>query len=1022
MGLAKEFMSKIGDGFDQVDARPDSFREVLTKGDEKPNSSIPDGEELIMGVLVTKEIPLNHDIITIKQPYGLDILLSDFFSTADFAIYVDNENGAAQGWYIKEDQKFALDVKSGTVTIKENTYRLNEGDVFYIDEELFVKSTALESWFSMKFNILYDELQIFVKSKQPLPAVDRYNRRNRDISQRRLIGDPTLPFEEQSYSAFDFPSMDVNIRGSHYNSSTSDAQNSASWSVLGAGDFAYLNTKTFISGDEEDAINNVRLTFGRESEESDLLGPLNARRFEFGDVSTARLQVSGGSNQEQGVYISNKPSNVISNRNTTVFRGDAQPGWDVELYRNDRILAFQTVSETGQYEFQDVELFSGDNEFKIVLLGPQGEVQELTESIPVNSNSYAAGRDYYELSVSRNNEITYRANDFEQPQDGELHIVGRYEKGLTDNLTVTTGIQSRDEGDERRNYVEAGVSTALNDVFLDFNTAYEATESEMGAELVARKSINRHALRGSVFASTDGFQPGTNDEQNPITLQTELSVNGPLQNFFGLKNNYGLTQSYDKRSDGSHNLDLGASMSTRLKRVVLNNRLNYEQNKDATGVNDDFLRYIFNARGFYKGGFMRFTGNYDISPDAKLRQLFASYNYPFSKTLDGLFEIEHDLDPSRTEFTSSLNWKADKATISPRISVDTEDVVQASVNVRFGVAHNPVTNDTSIFNQRLSNAGGVAARIFVDANGNGLFDDGEELVEGAELNAVQVKKEGFSDENGIAFIPNLPRGRITDIKVDPSSLADPYWMPNYEGLSLRPRPGKVKELDFPLVVSGEIDGTIYFVSDGGEKTPARQFKVHLIAPWGDLVKTTSTAYDGFYILGEIPPGIYYLVVDYKDAENTGYMTPPPQRVELKPDGTTIFGNDILLNKGDAVPFKFTSDIEPTGRKNRRVLQATGDSKVSIRLGPFKSKLSATLNMYKFKRSGLGRNIPVTSPLSGLERSTEDHLFWINTGFSSPEIESAQEVCQNLKEKSINCEVNVHTDAYNDNSESDASKG
>ena len=79
-------------------------------------------------------------------------------------------------------------------------------------------------------------------------------------------------------------------------------------------------------------------------------------------------------------------------------------------------------------------------------------------------------------------------------------------------------------------------------------------------------------------------------------------------------------------------------------------------------------------------------------------------------------------------------------------------------------------------------------------------------------------------------------------------------------------------------------------------------------------------------------------------------------------------------------------------------------------------------MYKFKRSGLGRNIPVTSPLSGLERSTEDHLFWINTGFSSPEIESAQEVCQNLKEKSINCEVNVHTDAYNDNSESDADKG
>ena len=1014
IGLAKEFVNRIGDGFDQTDARPENIRNILTQGVAQPNSSIPDGEELIMGALTSsKKIPLNNDIITIKQPYGLDILLADFFSSADFAIRVDNENGTAKGWFIRQDQTFALDINANTVTIKGQAFSLNKGDAFILDGELYAKSPAIEAWFGLDFDIKYNELQILIESEQDLPAVERFNRRNRDFSLQKFSSDPTLPFEEVNYRAFDIPFLDVNIRGTHFDSAASDPQTSLDWSLIGAGDFAYFNTRTFLAGDEEDTLTTLRLTFERESEENDLLGPLRARRFSFGDVNTTRLQLSGGSNQEQGIRITNTPSTRLTNRNTTVFRGDAQPDWDAELYRGDRLVAFQTVGEDGQYEFLDVELFAGSNPFTILLLGPQGEIQEIKENIPVRNNDLNTGRQFYDVSVSRNDEVTFERNVAEQEQDGEPHIVARYDIGLSNATSLFTGFQSRDEGDARRNYIEAGVNTKIGDTFLDLNTAYEENDGELAAEITARRRFGSTSLRGNIFASTEGFQPGPNNETNPIQFETNFFLDGRLNNFFGLRANYGLSQDLQVFADSSHDFDLGANISTRYKNLIFNNNLTFEQLRDNTGNTEDFVRYILNARGLYKGGFFRLSGNYDLVPEAQLIQLFASYNYPFSPKLDGLFEIEHDLDPSVTEFVSSLNWKADKATISPRLSYDTDETLQASVNVRFGVGHNPTTRETGIFNQRLSTTGGVSARVFLDANGNGILDDGEELIEGAELDAVQAQKSSLSDENGIAFIPDLPRGRITDIKIDTASLEDPYWIPNYDGISLRPRPGVVKEIEFPIVVSGEIDGTVYFQKDS-KNTPARQFKLHLIAPWGEIVQTTSTAFDGFYIFGEIPPGVYYIIADYDDLTQTKYDGPPPQRVELKPDGTTIFGNDIYLTQGPATPYQFTSDIEPTSRKNKRVLQNTGDNYANIRLGPFKSKLAATLNLYTFKRNKntLNQPIEILSKIGDLKRTPEDQLFWVDTNFQNSEISTAQDLCKSLQNLKVPCEINIHTNAYN----------
>ncbi|GEM_PF-4950295 len=1010
MGLAKEFVTRIGSGLDQAEGRS---QEILNPALADANR-IPNGEELILQLVAgPKKIALNFDIIAIKQSYGMDVLLEDFFGAVDFPIFVDQDDGTAEGWYIRENQIFALDMPNGKVVINGTEYPIENGEAFELDGDIYAQSTALEKWFNLKFLYNYEELRVQILSEQPLPAEERAARQKKNAGIYTSRNDPTLPYEELEYSALGIPFFDVNLRGSYFKREDSDARKRASYSVIGAGDVAYLTGRAYVSGDDDTPISTVRLSFEKDSLEPDLLGPLKAKYFSFGDIDPTRLEISSNSPQEQGVRVTNADKDSSNGLNTTFFRGDAQPGWDVELYRDDRLLANQTIEDNGQYEFLDIPLFAGENNFRIVLYGPQGEIRERVESVPVNSDTFANQGTTYDVSLTRANEVTYEAEDFERPQDGTPVLNARFNRSLGKNISGFAGLSTRDEGDQRRYYLESGLNTYVADTFLDLNLGYEASESEFGAEAIARRNFGAHSARASLFAATDGFQPAPLDEINPTVLRANLNLNGPAKGFFDYNANYAANARYQEFASGNSATDLDATYSTRLRNLILNNSLSYRNLDNLNGTSDDTLLYTTNLRGYYKGGFYRLASNYNITPDSRLQSLFASYNYPFTRDISGLAEVEHFVDPSRTELTGTMNWKTDQATISPRFSIDTDKTIQAALNVRFGVGYNPTTNDVDLFNQRLTNTGGVSASIFLDANGNGIYDENEELIEGAQLNAVQASRKAFSDSKGVAFIPDLPQGRITDIKIDRETLYDPFYISSNPGISLRPRPGVVKELQFPIVVAGEMDGNVNFIEDEEQKTPARQFKMSLIAPWGEVIQSTYTAYDGFYVFTDIPPGIYYLVTDYKIAKRANYQMPSPELLVFKPDGTTVYDQNFDLVEGTPISYSFDSDIEPQSRKNPKVLQKIGKTSASMRIGPFASRIAAGVNMLKLKRAKtyIRQSIEVLDPLESLSRDPDDKKFWIRAETARNSIEDVEQACRSLAQFEIPCQVNIYTHAY-----------
>jgi hypothetical protein len=113
-----------------------------------------------------------------------------------------------------------------------------------------------------------------------------------------------------------------------------------------------------------------------------------------------------------------------------------------------------------------------------------------------------------------------------------------------------------------------------------------------------------------------------------------------------------------------------------------------------------------------------------------------------------------------------------------------------------------------------------------------------------------------------------------------------------------PRPGHSIRLDFPIFVSGEIDGTVYVERDGKQFGAGRVI-VELLDSGGNVIKTETTAYDGFFIISKIPLGEYRLRISPTQLDGLGLQADRIERFAIDADELFVNGLDFVLR--DARP-------------------------------------------------------------------------------------------------------------------------
>lgn len=1008
LSVAKQFVSRVDRGFSEADSYMEQVRRA--GGGAGEDVDIPDGSFLLFRPRIGADKPyiLDRDIVGFKEGMDAYLSLRDLFAMAGFAINVDAQGGRAEGWFIRENRSFLLDIDAGTVTAADRQYEVRPDDILREEDDIYVLGAALGQWFDAAITPRFSSQYLDIVTKQKWPVEERLDRENLVLSRGGRLPPPSLPRYDKPYEVAQVPNAVVSLGHSYRDPGNNGGRTShrSRYSVLATGDVAKMTGEAFIGGNDDQSVENVRLNFSRDSDKPEFLGALKARRFEFGDVTPVRLPLTGNSAQELGARVTNRETNAPPQFSTTEFTGNAEPDWDVELYRNDQLIAFETVDENGRYNFQDIELFMGDNTFRLVFYGPQGEIREEEEHLFVDPSRFEGGEGTYDVSLTMNDEQTYRYREPVNPDKGTPHLVASYQKTLNRGLSMTSGLRARQEEDEQKLYLTGGLSAVVGESLVDMNTAVDES-GEAALELVGRRRFGRHDARSSLQVNTDGYSPDT-DNEDPRVLLGSVSLRGPLNPYIGQRLSYNLSSRYFEQSSGNNRFELDNSLSTRIGRTNYSHNIGYDRRDNEDGV-EERLRGAFSARGSMGKTRWRSIAGYELSPETELESLLLDLSRKMTKNLSARFELEHNVRPSLTTGTMSLNWLTDYAVISPRLEIDSENEVFASMNMRFGVTRDPHSGDIVVTNRPVAQRGGVSARVYLDRDGDYRYTEGiDEFLEGVTVKAVHSGGNAPTNEDGIAFLYDLQSNRLTDIEIERGTFDDPFWIPAFEGISVRPRPGSVTEVDFPVHISGEIDGTVYITDRAGDRRPAKGVQLSLYDVEGEKVQESGAAFDGFYLFSQIPPGTYYIVVDGDDAKSLGAARPVPQKVTFDYNGTIIYGHDIYLTSNEEdVPFTIAPDLADFKARHPHIdMDDIRPGTLVLNLGAYHSRLMMAVIWYRLQsRYGdiVGPNsvmVPPSQSFSSVDG--ERHVLRVRIEDSAPE--QALKKCRALAARGLSCGV------------------
>ncbi len=1029
--LAKRFAAQVGEGLATAEEGL-SGKSAQQIALEKNFKNINDGEMMILIVLLREasnyrgsQHGLQDPITAIKQGKSAFLSFSDFNFVAGYPIKIDVDKGTADGWYMQEDQPFRLDINNNTVQLGDRTETFAPEDIIVEPDGFYIRSAVLDQWFNLQSLVDVQGQRIELITNQPFPTQERINRlRRRGQAVTRSVPEqPRVNIEPEQFTT---PRADVSLTQEYQkpgNNSTAEDRLSSRYSVLTSNQNFGYETSGFFSGTlasntDSEVLDQVRLNFRKESENNDLLGPLKAKIYEFNDLTPVYISGTGSSSIERGFRVSNQGQR-FSVDTSTVIDGDAQPGWDVELYRNSAFLGGQTVGEDGRFSFDNVQLFSGDNRFRIVYFGEQGEEREEERIITVLPNLVGDIKGFYNLSLTQRDEITYRSGDYGSEDKGTPRLVGLYSRRAGDNLTLRGGLHSRETQGQRDNYFYSGAVTNLGETLINADLV-TTSDGPFEAIVTGRRRFGRHNATASAEYASENFSELFVDETKlllPAEQRLRTSITGPFFSTTFKNVVYDATAGLIQSDNGSTRFNSAGSLSSSFMGLRFNNAVKFSQRDQANSLstdNDTVASYEGTVSGRFQGYNWRSGINYDITPESEPERAYFSLNKKYSAKINANFDAQQLFDPAITELSTGFTYLGENARYSPSLTYDTEQNLTARVSVNFGLYQDPYSGKISTDGTAVSNYAGLSVFTYLDKNGNGLFDGDDEALPDVVVNAKQMNLQLVTDETGVAFNGTVPTYRPTDIVMEESSSFEPSWVSGFAGVSVILRPSETTRVEFPVLRGAEIDGTATLASSTGIPSTARSMTINLTTPDGETVKSTTTPFDGFYVIERIRPGVYYMTTDSSQSPTTAYRL--PEKIIVTTEGGQFYGKNIELTRGYDIPFTFSAaNANPSLQRRTKILKPEDIARedVYIRLGNYRSGVALALDWYKFKlrtRSWQNSLSPVVADFDTIARDANTSLLPLRLQPTQPlRLSEAALLCERLVDAGFeDCGVDVVT--------------
>ncbi|MCV2369274.1 carboxypeptidase-like regulatory domain-containing protein [Roseateles oligotrophus] len=815
------------------------------------------------------------------------------------AVTVNTEQGSASGFIVREQRQFALSQASGRVYFEGQEQRFPAHSVRLIDGDLYVAQQLLAQWLPIDLSLDLASLQLRIQPRERLPLQERLAREHLggSIHTQAAAGAAERNFTRTHapIKAFALPFIEQTL-GSQAHADAQGRQLQAVYTAYLTGDLLGLEAAAFVSQARRSNSPALRLTLGRHDPEAGLAGPMQARTAEFGNVAVPGVSnVVAGNASGNGVLLSNRSLELPSNFDRHSLRGDLPPGWDVTLYYNDALAGYQQSRSDGRYAFEDLPLSFGANEFRLVFNGPLGQLRVERKSFLLDQSNVKPGELFYSLAQQRTDA-------------GELRSVAQLDLGLSRAFAANAALVRSSGLPEQGTlgYAQLGLRYYADAYVL----SSQLTQAQAGgalAELGLKTRLGKHSIdlqhqqRFGDFSSEilpRGSDPLSHRDKLRLysTFQPAAAAGMPALPALSIV----IEAVHDSLASGASNQALSGRASTMLAGTSVSSSLHWQRLgakqtnlRSGSFSSDGTLQLSRRIAGIGLSASMAFS----IQPAAKLQSLAMTADRDLGAGYRVNAGLQHSIQSNVSQLTAGLSKFLGSFGMALSGSCSSQREFAVGLQLFMAMGHNPRSKTWFFEAQPLAGTGSVSALAFVDRNLNGRRDADEPVVP----NAGFILNGGgrhplLTDEQGSALITRLPAGQYTDIAIDANTLEDPQWRPALPGLRVLPRPGSVEMIEFPIVATSEIDGTVYLLSHDkkGQRRGIGDARIELVNEQGQVIASTISSSDGYYLLHQVMPGRHSLRIAPEQAAKLKLYGQLSRRIDVPADGDFIAAPDFEL--------------------------------------------------------------------------------------------------------------------------------
>lgn len=874
--------------------------------------------------LLLLDFTLGRDVVgqsvtAYRYRESIVVSLAEAGAALEFPIAVDYENGTASGWFIEKERTFELNVNEGTVTVNGETVWIDSNEVAAHDFSIFVSLDVFSKWFPVDLEFNESTMTIAITPREKLPAQLRADRK-RHAGRRYVVGPPTLPEIPSPYKLIGSHSMDLSL-GYFVRRETKPyitaPDNSLNYSALIRGDLAYMTSSIYLAGNDRDALTNGRITLSRARPDT----PEGIGLIEVGDVTPINIRGAPQADLERGVVIKGgtfKDSNLYTlDGNRTHISGNELEGWEVELLQNGVRIDYQIVGADGRYDFRDLLLYGGANEFQLNFYGPAGEQRTETVIRYAGPQTIRKGNLNYEFSASQKDKSVYSddASSFaEDPDAGTGRIGATVRYGVSKYLSLNGGWNNVVVSGKRLNYLTAGFGSNLHYI----NLSASVTRDPLGGNIFdgqlgipatlklwgIRTEFNHTRYATSVLDTDD--ESGTQ-----ISTRTQLSMSGNYGNIFG---RFLATHSESvSLTSKVYNLDV----SHKLGALRYGNSFIFKETEDLSRLDTpDQLTGVMYLTAKASPLAVRASAVYQLKPQSGMVSYNATATVSVDYDMDMTFGLDHFVETDVSLFSAGMNWHMNLLTLSPRLTYDSNGRYTGFVWARTSFAPRPDRFGVLMRGKSLASRGGVAARVFLDVDGDGKFGGNDKPLANVDVYADQSFRHEKTDKNGVAYIIGVDRTRPTDVRIDQASLPDISMYSTHTGNSVAPRPGGWHVIDFPVIGTGVVEGIIYQKQEE-DKIFLPGAMVELRKTSGELESFVISGYDGYFVFEHVPYGKY--VVTVKE-ESRKRLISGEKRVLVNENTPEHFGIELTMKRSVSRGFGFSQSLPASELENESIVK------------------------------------------------------------------------------------------------------